>query len=103
MRRGHVWISYNPSLVDTDDHVALEQLVRDGGTDTGVILTPRSKNTSPIVLTSLTRQLTLDSFDATTIRDFVDTNRGHSPEGFIPSGEKSDNGESLDDGSPHTP
>jgi VCBS repeat-containing protein len=103
IEHGHVWISYNPGLVDNDDLLALEQLVRDGGTDTGVIVTPRSKNTSPIVLTSLTRQLTLDSFDATTIRDFVNTNRGHSPEGFILSGQKSDNGESLDDGLPHTP
>lgn len=83
--------------------MALEQLVRDGGTDTGVILTPRSKNTSPIVLTSLPRQRTLDSFDANTIRDFVNTNRGHSPEGFIPSGQKPTNGDTLDDELPHTP
>ena len=75
----------------------------DGGTDAGVIVTPRSRNTSPIVLTSLTRQLTLNSFDANTIRDFVNTNRGHSPEGYIPSGQKTADIESLDDGLPHTP
>lgn len=103
LEHGHVWISYNPSLIDNDTHLALEQFVTDGGTDTGVILTPRSENTSPIVLTSLTRQLTLNSFDAETIRDFVNTNRGHSPEGFIPSGQKPADGESLDDGLPHTP
>ncbi|MCB9920997.1 MAG: DUF3105 domain-containing protein [Planctomycetaceae bacterium] len=102
LEHGHVWISYNPSLISNEDHLALEQLVRDGGTDTGVILTPRSRNTSPIVLTSLTRQLTLDTFDATTVRNFVNTNRGHSPEGFIPSGQRTDTSETLDDGLPHT-
>ncbi|MCA9123674.1 MAG: DUF3105 domain-containing protein, partial [Planctomycetales bacterium] len=86
-----------------EDHLALEQLVRDGGTDTGVILTPRSKNTSPIVVTSLTRQLTLNTFNATIIRDFVVTNRGHSPEGFIPSGQRTDSSETLDDGLSHSP
>lgn len=104
LEHGHVWISYSPILIGgTADLIALEQLVADGGTDTGVILTPRSKNTSPIVLTSLTRQLTLDTFDATTVRNFVNTNRGHSPEGFIPSGQRTDTSETLGDGLPHTP
>ena len=102
LEHGHVWISYDPSLISTSDLSALETLVEDGGTDTGVVLTPRSNNTSAIVLTSWTRQLTLNSFDANTVRDFVITNRGHSPEGFIPSGQKTGNDESLDDGLPHT-
>jgi hypothetical protein len=102
LEHGHVWVSYNPSLISSSDLSALEQLVQDGGTDTGVILAPRSKNTSPIVLTSWTRQLTLESFNANTIRDFIITNRGHSPEGFIPSGEKPANGELLDDGLAHS-
>lgn len=102
LEHGHVWISYNPSLLSSTDRLALEQLVGDGGTNTGVIVTPRSKNSSPLVLTSLTRQLTLDRFNANTIRDFVNTNRGHSPEGFIPSGQKPANGDSLDDGLPHS-
>ncbi len=33
---------------------------------------------------------------------FVNTNRGHSPEGFIPSGQKPSDGESLDDGLFHS-
>ncbi len=103
LEHGHVWISYKPSLIGgTGDLTSLEQLVRDGGTDTGVILTPRSKNTSAIVVTSLTRQLTLDAFDASTIRDFINTNRGHSPEGFIPSGQRTDTSETLDDSLPHS-
>jgi hypothetical protein len=102
LEHGHVWISYNPSLISDADRLAIEQLVIDGGTDTGVIVTPRSKNTSTIVVTSLTRQLTLDTFDATTIRDFINTNRGHSPEGFIPSGQRTDTSETLDDSLPHS-
>jgi hypothetical protein len=103
LEHGHVWISYNPGSISNTDLSALERLVEDGGTDAGVILTPRSKNTSPIVLTSWTRQLTLNSFDAITIRDFVVTNRGHTPEGYIPSGQKTAESESLDDGLPHSP
>ncbi|MDA1052095.1 MAG: DUF3105 domain-containing protein [Planctomycetota bacterium] len=103
IEHGHVWISYNPTLITNADRLALEQLVIDGGTDTGVILTPRAKNTSTIVLTSLTRQQTLDSFDGTTVRNFVNTNRGHSPEGFIPSGQKPADGEILSDALPHSP
>lgn len=97
-----MWISYNPSLITAADRLAIERLVIDGGTDTGVIVTPRSKNTSTIVVTSLTRQLTLDAFNATTIRDFINTNRGHSPEGFIPSGQRTDTSETLDDALPHS-
>jgi len=103
LEHGHVWISYNPTLITSADRIALEKLVTDGGTDTGVILTPRAKNAATIVLTSWTRQLTLDSFNATTIRNFVNTNRGHAPEGFIPSGQNPANGETLSDGLPHTP
>ncbi|MCB9925288.1 MAG: DUF3105 domain-containing protein [Planctomycetaceae bacterium] len=103
LEHGHVWISYNPSLIADADRLAIEQLVIDGGTDTGVIVTPRSKNAATIVVTSLTRQLTLDTFDATTIRNFINTNRGHSPEGYIPSGQRTDTSETLDDGLPHTP
>ena len=86
LEHGHVWISYNPNLLSSADQSALEQLVDDGGTDTGVILTPRSQNTTVIALASWAHLQTLDSFDATPIRDFIETNRGHTPEGFIPSG-----------------
>jgi hypothetical protein len=102
LEHGHVWISYNPTLLSNPDRSALQQLVRDGGTDTGVILTPRARNTQPIVLTSWQRQLTLNSFDATTIRNFINTNRGHAPEGFIPAGDKPAGTESFDDGLPHS-
>lgn len=102
LEHGHVWISYNPSLISATDLTALQQLVTAGGTNTGVILTPRAANTSAIALASWARLLTLDSFDATQVRNFIETNRGHAPEGYIPSGQKSaTGGEDLDDGLTH--
>jgi VCBS repeat-containing protein len=88
MEHGHVWISYNPNLIAATDLAALEQLVRDGSPDpngggVGVILTPRAANDTMIALASWARLLPLDNFDATTIRNFVETNRGQAPEGFI--------------------
>ena len=105
LEHGHVWISYNPTLISNEDLSALEQLVVGGGTDTGVILTPRAANSDAIALASWARLLTLENFDATQVRDFIETNRGKSPEGFIPSGQKADTSgsEDLNDGLAHTP
>lgn len=103
LEHGHVWISYDPALISATDKTALEQLITAGGTNNGVIMTPRAKNTSAIVLTSWIHQLSLNSFNATTIRNFIETNRGHSPEGFIPSGQKTAASETLDDDLDHTP
>ncbi|QEG01680.1 hypothetical protein Mal15_57580 [Stieleria maiorica] len=88
LEHGHVWISYNPNLISTADIAALEQLVRDGtgdanGNGVGVILTPRAANDDAIALASWARLLTLDQYAPSTIRDFVNTNRGKAPEGFI--------------------
>jgi hypothetical protein len=104
LEHGHVWISYDPTLLSTADRTLLEQLVTDGGTNTGVILTPRAANDSAIALASWAHLLKLNSFDATAIRNFIETNRGHSPEGYIPSGQKGTSAASelLDDGLPHT-
>jgi hypothetical protein len=87
LEHGHVWISYNPSLISARDLAALEQLVRDGspnpnGGGVGVILTPRAANDVMIALASWARLLTLDAFERTTIRDFVESNRGKAPEEF---------------------
>ena len=88
LEHGHVWISYNPDEISASDLAALEQLVIDGspnpnGRGVGVILTPRAANDSMIALASWARLLKLEAYDPTTIRNFVETNRGHSPEGFI--------------------
>lgn len=88
LEHGHVWISYNPNLISNSDLQALERLVRDGspnanGGGVGVILTPRADNDSMISLASWARLLKLDTLDREVIRNFVETNRGHSPEGFL--------------------
>ncbi len=88
LEHGHVWISYNPNLISSGDLAALEQLVLDGspnanGGGVGVILTPREANDTMIALASWARLLTLDDYDPATVRDFVETNRGQAPEGFI--------------------
>lgn len=106
LEHGHVWISYNPLLITSDDLVALRRFVVDGGTNTGVIMTPRAANDHAIAVASWARLLTLDTFDDAQIRDFVESNRGKSAgEGYIPSGQKSDDpsSENLSDGLPHTP
>lgn len=86
LEHGHVWISYNPNLIS--DSEALEQFVRDGspnpnGSGVGVILTPRAANDTVIALASWAHLQPLDSIDLTTIRSFVEINRGKAPEGFI--------------------
>lgn len=103
LEHGNVWISYNPTLLSAANRITLENLVRDGGDNSGVILTPRPANDTAIALASWARLLKLDTFDAIQIRNFIETNRGHAPEGFILSGQKPANGETLTDGLPHTP
>ena len=88
LEHGHVWISYDPDLLSATDLAALQQLVRDGagnsqGGGVGVILTPRAANDHAIALASWARLLILDQYDPATIREFVNTNRGKAPEGFI--------------------
>ena len=88
LEHGHVWISYNPDLITDRDLQLLELLVRDGspnpnGAGVGVIVTPRSANDTAITLASWARLLLLDEFNEETIRNFIETNRGQAPEGFI--------------------
>lgn len=103
LEHGHVWISYDPMMISSSDLTALQEFVRAGGTNTGVILTPRPRNNDTIAVASWARLLTLSSFDAAQIRDFIEANRGKAPEGFIPGGQKPDGVEPDLDGLPHTP
>jgi hypothetical protein len=82
LEHGHVWISYDPSLIGTN-LPALEELVRSFGTSVGVVLTPRARNDTMIALASWAHLLTMTTFDPIAIRNFAITNRGHAPEGFI--------------------
>lgn len=88
LEHGHVWISYDPELIGPADLAALEQFVRDGSTNdngggVGVILTPRAANDDMIAVASWARLQTFDRYDPIAIRNFIETNRGHAPEGFI--------------------
>lgn len=88
LEHGHVWISYNPSLISENDLILLDQMIRAGsdeedGGGVGVIMTARSANDDAIALVSWGRLQTLDRFDEATIRNFVETNRGKAPEGFL--------------------
>jgi hypothetical protein len=84
LEHGHIWISYNPSLLGTS-LAALQDLVRSFGdpASAGILLTPRAGNDTAIALASWGRLLTLDSFQPDTIRRFILTNRGSAPEGFL--------------------
>ncbi len=103
LEHGHVWISYNPTRLSSEDISKLEQFVIDGGTDTGVILTPRAGNSTAIAAASWARLQTFDLYDPIALRNFVEANRGKSPEGFIPAGQKADTAASeiVDDGLDH--
>jgi VCBS repeat-containing protein len=88
LEHGHVWISYDPTLISSGDLMLLQQFVRDGspnanGAGVGVILTPREANDSMIAVASWGRLLKMNSYDPVTLRQFVEANRGKAPEGFI--------------------
>lgn len=83
LEHGHVWISFNPSLLSAADLDRLALLTAAYGSGHGVILTARPGNTSAIALVSWAHLQTLEAFELPAIRDFIMTNRGHAPEGFI--------------------
>jgi len=90
LENGHVWISYNPALISDADLADLKQLLRDGagnddGSGAGVILTSRATNDHAIELASWGRLLELHHYSEPAIRSFIETNRGHAPDFFIPA------------------
>jgi len=84
LEHGHVWISYDPTIISATDLARLRALVETfGGSRHGILLTPRTANDKAIALVSWAHLQELDSFDAAAIGNFIIANRGHSPEGFI--------------------
>lgn len=77
LEHGGVWIAYKPDL-PKDQIDALNKIVRKNRAK--VILSPRSKNDSPIALASWTRLAKLDKPDEKTILKFIIANRDHAPE-----------------------
>lgn len=84
LEHGHVWISYNPTLLPSADRQRLEFIVGTFGSNRGVVLAPRAANGDAVIaLASWGHLQTLTAYDATAVRQFILTNRGHAPEGFI--------------------
>jgi hypothetical protein len=83
LEHGHVWVSYNPTLIGAADLRMLRFVVSAFGSGHGIILSPRPANGAAIALVSWGHLLTLSNLNVGSVVDFILTNRGHAPEGFI--------------------
>lgn len=88
MEHGGIYVSYRPDL--SVDQIAKikalfsEPYSRKDFQASKAIIAPRSANESPIVMSSWTRSLKLDSFDEEKMVDFYRRNIGQSPEPNVP-------------------
>ncbi len=79
LEHGAVWVSYK----DKDNKELVQQLTDSIDGESGkLILSPRSKNDSPIALASWGRLQKLGSFEAEKISSFISANKNKSPEPF---------------------
>ena len=76
LEHGGIWISYTGVSTTTKEQI--EALAKKYPNK--MIVAPRSKNDSKIVLASWTRLLKLDNFDEATIVNFIKANKNRSPE-----------------------
>jgi hypothetical protein len=83
LEHGHVRIIYDPDKLSAADVTALERMVRQFGPRSGLLLTPRRNNPTPVAATSWAHLITLDRVDLRLLRTFILVNRGYGPEGFI--------------------
>lgn len=77
LEHGHIWISYRPDL-NTDTIEKLAKIAKSYGSK--IIMTPRAKNDTLIVLVAWEYLLKLDSFDENQISGFIKAYRGKGPE-----------------------
>ncbi|HQU09425.1 MAG TPA: DUF3105 domain-containing protein [Opitutales bacterium] len=77
LEHGGIWISYLG--VDDPTKSALEKIAK---SQSKVVIEPRAKNDSPIILASWGRLLKLEKFDEQSVLDFIKANRNQSPEPF---------------------
>jgi hypothetical protein len=77
LEHGGIWISYTE--IDDATKAVLEKIAK---SNSKVIVTPRSKNDSPIVLASWGRLQKFQTLDEQAIRAFIDANSNKSPEPF---------------------
>lgn len=84
LEHGGIYISYRPDLpkeqVDQIKALFFRPFSKDRFTPTKAIMAPRSQNESPIVLSSWTRSMKLESFDAKKMEQYYRLNVGKSPE-----------------------
>jgi hypothetical protein len=84
LEHGHVWLSYDPALLSASDVGKLQALVATfGGSRHGILLTPRTANVDAVAAVSWAHLMTFSGLDLDAIAQFIITNRGHGPEGFI--------------------
>lgn len=75
LEHGGIWISYQN--IDEPTKALLEKLT---ASQTKMIMTPRAKNDSPIVVTSWGRVEKFQSYDEKALLAFIEANRNKSPE-----------------------
>lgn len=80
LEHGGVNIFYKPGAVDQAVIDQLKEIQRDFPNKT--VVAPRPDNPTPIALASWQYALTLESFDETTIREFIRRNKNKAPEFF---------------------
>lgn len=83
LEHGHVRIIYDPARLSAADVAALQRMVRQFGPKSGLLLTPRLNNPTPVAATSWAHLITLDRVDLRLLRTFIMVNRGYGPEGYI--------------------
>jgi hypothetical protein len=77
LEHGGIWISYN-QMVASGTIEKIETLAAQYPDK--IIVEPRAKDDSPIMLVSWTRLLSLTEFDENTILNFIKLNKNRSPE-----------------------
>ncbi len=77
LEHGGIWISYSNDVA-TDTIQKIEDLAKQYPNK--LIVTPRSKDDTKIVLASWQHLLKLDAFDEATILNFIKSNKNRSPE-----------------------
>lgn len=74
LEHSHIWISYHPDLVNSEIIENLADIAKDFGSK--IIITPRSKNDSPIAVAAWQYLIKLDSLNKEAIVEFIRAHRG---------------------------
>ena len=85
IEHGHIWISYRPGL-SKEEIEQLAVIAKSYGTK--IIMAPRAKDDSPIVVAAWKHVLKLSTVDEVQIKAFINALRGHGPEDVPDSGFK---------------